>query len=81
MEASVPAFANLFRDSADEIERLLGGIQYWSYCMDQGMRHTDTASCGELYEFLSSCDVAPYSVRNQANEVVTIARLENPNFQ
>lgn len=39
------------------------GITFWSYCMNQGMRKTCPEREEELMAFLTSFNVAPYSMR------------------
>ena len=48
-----------------EVQRLRDGIEFWSYCMDQGMKATCPESVEELSDFLMSCNIAPYSMRNR----------------
>lgn len=47
-------------DLKKEIDRLLDGIRYWSYCMSEGMRATCPEKVEELMDFLISCKIAPY---------------------
>ena len=39
------------------------GIDFWAYCMDQGMQATCPEKVEELCGFLMAFKVAPYSIR------------------
>ena len=64
----------LISDAADELERIIKGVQYWSYCMDQGMMKTCPENVSELHGFLESLGIEPYHVRNTLGETVRVAR-------
>lgn len=39
------------------------GIDFWAYCMDQGMQATCPEKVDELCAFLMAFKIAPYSMR------------------
>jgi len=64
----------VLRDLIKERDRLRDGIDFWSYCMSQGMRDTCPERVEELADFLMSCKVAPYYIRNKHCETVATDR-------
>lgn len=52
----------VLRDVIKERDRLRDGIDFWSYCMSQGMRETCPEKVEELAAFLISCKVAPWYI-------------------
>lgn len=60
--------AQVLRDLINDRDRLRDGIDYWSYCMSQGMQQTCPEKVDELGDFLMSCKVAPWYVRTKTLE-------------
>jgi hypothetical protein len=51
-----------------ELRRVRNGVDYWSYCMSEGMRKTCPEKVDELMDFLISLKIAPYYVRTTASK-------------
>lgn len=63
-----------WKDRCEKLEaerkRLRDGIDYWSYCMSQGMLQTCPEKVDQLTEFLMSCKIAPWYIRTRTLETV-----------
>lgn len=64
------------KELRDELKRVRDGVEFWSYCMSEGMRTTCPERVTELMDFLISLKIAPYYVRNTHCEFVQAVREE-----
>ena len=59
----------VLRDLIKERDRLRDGIDFWSYCMSQGMLETCPEKVDELADFLIRCKVAPWCIRPRGGQM------------
>ena len=56
------------RELLKERDRLREGVKAWAYCTSEGMKAFAPEKVNDLADFLLSCNVSPYYIRNRRLE-------------